>query len=92
MRLRTLVSECVGSLVSKCVEMLVSERIEDAGVGDEIEDAGVRACRDSGTGEDRDEIKIRIMGVGTLMLECVDESGGEIWNWRREIAIGTALK
>ena len=55
MRLRTLVSECVGSLVSKCVEMLVSERIEDAGVGDEIEDAGVGACWKAHVGEDRDE-------------------------------------
>ena len=60
--------------MSECVRTLVS--VEDISVGDEIEVIGVGACWDAGIGEDRDEIKI-----GTLVLECVDESCGEIWDW-----------
>ena len=40
----------------------MSERIEDASVGDEIEDASVGACWDAGVREDQDEIKIGTLG------------------------------
>ena len=72
--------------------MLVSERISDTSVEDEIEDADVRVCWDAGVGEDRDEIKIGKLGVKTLVLECVDESNSEIWDWRHKIEIGIALR
>ena len=29
-----------------------------------------------------------MLGVETLVLECIDESDGEIWDWRREIKNG----
>ena len=32
------------------------------------------------------------MGVRTLVLECVNESDNEIWDWQHKIKIGNALR